>query len=186
MGRGAKPFLFRAQAVVCTATTHLRPDIVSLVVTTAPSTEQTGIDVRPAKRADLLEVYRIETDSFTQPWPFSAFEQYLGRPGFFIATGESVVGYIVADIVSNQGVPLGHIKDVAVRERARGEGVGRLLLRRAISMLEAEQVHAIKLEVRESNERAINLYRSHGFEHRRTIEGYYDDGEDALLLVRPR
>ncbi|WP_336328023.1 ribosomal protein S18-alanine N-acetyltransferase [Halovenus sp. HT40] len=153
-------------------------------MTTAPSTERTGINVRPAERADLLDVYRIETDSFTQPWPFSAFEQYLGEPGFFVAAGESVVGYIIADIVSNQGIPLGHIKDVAVREDARGNGIGRLLLRRAITMLEAQRVHAIKLEVRESNERAINLYRSHGFEHRRTIEKYYDDGEDARLLVR--
>ena len=153
-------------------------------MTTASSTEHTGITVRPAERADLLDVYRIETDSFTQPWPFSAFEQYLGEPGFFVAAGESVVGYIIADIVSNQGIPLGHIKDVAVREDARGEGIGRLLLRRAITMLEAQRVHAIKLEVRESNERAITLYRSHGFEFRRTIEEYYDDGEDALLLVR--
>jgi ribosomal-protein-alanine N-acetyltransferase len=153
-------------------------------VTTAPSTEPAEINVRPAERADLLEVYRIETESFTQPWPFNAFEQYLGNPGFFVAVGESVLGYIVADIVANQGIPLGHIKDIAVRERARGEGIGTLLLTRAINRLETEQIHTIKLEVRESNERAITLYHSHGFEHRRTIEEYYDDGEDALLLVR--
>lgn len=153
-------------------------------MTTASSTERTRINVRPAERADLLEVYRIETDSFTQPWPFSAFEQYLDEPGFFVAAGESVLGYIIADIVSNQGVPLGHIKDIAVRADARGEGIGRLLLKRALNMLEAQRVHAVKLEVRETNERAINLYRSHGFEHRRTIAGYYDDGEDAHLLVR--
>jgi ribosomal-protein-alanine N-acetyltransferase len=153
-------------------------------VTTAPSTEPAGINVRPAERADLLEVYRIETESFAQPWPFNAFEQYLGNPGFFVAVGKSVLGYVVADVVSNQGIPLGHIKDIAVHERSRGEGVGTLLLTRALNRLETEQVHATKLEVRESNERAINLYHSHGFEQRRTIEEYYDDGEDALLLVR--
>jgi ribosomal-protein-alanine N-acetyltransferase len=153
-------------------------------VTTAPPTERAGIEVRRAERADLLEVYRIETDSFRQPWPFSAFEQYLGEPGFLIAMGESVLGYVVADIVSNQGIPLGHIKDIAVREDARGNGIGQLLLRRAITKLATEGVHAVKLEVRETNERAIRLYHAHGFEQRRTIDGYYDDGEDALLLVR--
>lgn len=153
-------------------------------MTTASSTERTRVDVRPAERADLLEVYRIETDSFTQPWPFSAFERYLDEPGFFVAAGESVLGYVIADVVSNQGIPLGHIKDIAVRADARGDGIGRVLLRRALNMLEAQRVHAVKLEVRESNERAISLYRSQGFEHRRTVEGYYDDGEDALLLVR--
>ncbi|MFT4945994.1 MAG: ribosomal-protein-alanine N-acetyltransferase [Natronomonas sp.] len=189
--RGAKPLLFGGERTppdgraVRTAITHIRRRTVDSPVTTAPSTER-GVDVRPAERVDLLEIYRIETDSFTQPWPFSAFEQYLGEPGFFVAMDESVLGYIIADVVSNQGIPLGHIKDIAVQEQARGEGIGRLLLTRAISRLEAEQVHAIKLEVRESNERAIALYRSHGFEHRRTIEEYYDDGEDALLLVRPK
>ncbi|MXR50596.1 ribosomal protein S18-alanine N-acetyltransferase [Halovenus sp. WSH3] len=154
-------------------------------MTTASPPGRAGVNVRPAARADLLEVYRIETDSFAQPWPFSAFEQYLGNPGFFVAAGESVLGYVVADTVSNQGIPLGHVKDIAVRQEARGEGVGTALLRRAINLLETEQVHAIKLEVRASNDRAIELYRAHGFEYRRTIEGYYNDGEDGLLFVRP-
>lgn len=168
-----------------TATTHIGRGSVARGVTTAPPTDRAGINVRPAERADLLEVYRIETDSFTQPWPFSAFEQYLGEPGFLVAAGESVLGYIIGDTVSNQGIPVGHIKDLAVQQDARGERIGTALLRRAISLLETEQVHAIKLEVRESNERAISLYRSHDFEFRRTIEGYYDDGEDGLLFVRP-
>jgi ribosomal-protein-alanine N-acetyltransferase len=153
-------------------------------VTAVSPADQSGIDVRQAERADLLAVYRIETDSFTQPWPFSAFEQYLGTPGFLVASSESVLGYVVADTVSNQGIPLGHIKDIAVREDARGNGVGTKLLRHAIGTLEAQGVHAIKLEVRASNQRAIELYRAHDFEQRRTIESYYDDGENALLLVR--
>ncbi len=153
-------------------------------MTTAPPADQPELDIRPAERADLLGVYRIETDSFTQPWPFSAFEQYLGDPGFLVAMEESVLGYVVADTVSNQGVPLGHIKDLAVRQDARGNGVGTRLLRHAINTLESQKVHAIKLEVRRGNQRAIELYRAHGFEQRRTIDGYYDDGEDALLLVR--
>lgn len=153
-------------------------------MTTAPPADQPEVDVRPAKRTDLLAVYRIETDSFSQPWPFSAFEQYLGDPGFLVAIEESVLGYVVADTVSNQGIPLGHIKDLAVRQDARGNGVGTELLRHAIGTLESQGVHAIKLEVREGNQRAIALYRAHGFEQQRTIDGYYDDGEDALLLVR--
>lgn len=153
-------------------------------MTTAPQTDRTGVSVRPAERADLLEVYRIETDSFSQPWPFTAFEQYLGEPGFFVAAGESVLGYVIGDTVSNQGIPFGHIKDIAVRADARGDGIGTGLLRRAIDALEANGVHGIKLEVRESNERAIGLYQAHGFEHRRTVEEYYDNGENALLLVR--
>lgn len=153
-------------------------------MTTATPADSPAVNVRPAERADLLEIYRIETEAFGQPWPFGAFEQYLGEPGFLVASGESVLGYIVADIISHRGGPIGHIKDLAVHRNVRKKGIGTLLLTRAIHILESRHVQAIKLEVRESNEPAIELYRSSGFEYRKRIEEYYDDGEDALLLVR--
>jgi ribosomal-protein-alanine N-acetyltransferase len=153
-------------------------------VTTAPPEDGRPLRIRPAERADLLEVYRIESDSFPQPWPFSAFEQFLNTPGFLVAEEGAVRGYIVADTVSGRGFPMGHIKDLAVHEQHRGRGIGSGLLQRAIGRLDADGVRAIKLEVRESNDPAISLYRSFGFEHRKTLESYYDDGEDALLLVR--
>ncbi len=143
--------------------------------------------VRQAERADLLAVHRIEKSAFPQPWPFDAFERYLGEPGFLVATppaDDGVVGYVVADSVPNHGRPLGHIKDIAVRERHRECGVGTTLLERAMGVLQAAGASSVKLEVREGNDNARRLYREHGFEHRRTIPRYYSDGEHALVLVR--
>jgi ribosomal-protein-alanine N-acetyltransferase len=140
--------------------------------------------VRQAERADLLAVHRIEQASFPQPWPFEVFEQYLGEPGFLVAEDEAVVGYVVADSVPNHGQPLGHIKDIAVREGCRGEGVGSTLLQRALAVLEARGVASVKLEVRATNEGAQKLYGDFDFVHRRTVPRYYSDGEDALVLVR--
>ncbi|WP_340100331.1 ribosomal protein S18-alanine N-acetyltransferase [Salinibaculum salinum] len=142
-----------------------------------------GLRVRQAERADLLAVHRIEQVSFPQPWPFDAFERYLGEPGFLVADGEAIVGYVVADSVPNHGRPLGHIKDIAVRERHRGAGIGSTLLERALGVLDARGVSSVKLEVRESNTGAQRLYREFGFVHRRTVPRYYSDGEDALVLV---
>jgi ribosomal-protein-alanine N-acetyltransferase len=140
--------------------------------------------VRPAERADLLAVHRIEQTAFPQPWPFRAFEQYLDDAGFLVAEDGPVVGYVVADSVPNHGRPLGHVKDLAVREDRRGEGIGATLLRRALGELDSRGVGSVKLEVRESNRRARQLYERHGFVHRRTVPRYYSDGEDALVLVR--
>jgi len=140
--------------------------------------------VRTAERADLLAVHRIEQSSFPQPWPFAAFEQYLGEPGFLVAEDGSVLGYVIGDIVANHGRPLGHVKDLAVHEERRGEGIGTLLLETALAVLESEGAKSVKLEVRAENETAIELYQSQGFEHRRTVPEYYNDGEDALVLVR--
>jgi len=153
-------------------------------VTTPASAPEGTATVRQAVAADLLAVYRIEKASFPQPWPFSAFERYVGEPGFLVADIEDgVAGYVVADSVPNHGRPLGHVKDIAVHPDRRDEGLGTKLLRRVLGVLDAEGVASVKLEVRDSNDGAMELYRDFGFVHRRTIPRYYDNGDDALVMV---
>lgn len=151
------------------------------MTTAAPSTGR--LHIREAERADLLAVYRIEQEAFPQPWPFTAFEQYLGEPGFLVADDRTIAGYVVADAVSTHAAPIGHIKDLAVHEDRRREGIGTLLLTSALDVLDS-QVDSVKLEVRESNETAIELYEEHGFEYLRRLGEYYSNGEDALVMVR--
>ncbi len=152
--------------------TESRPDVV----------------VRRAVRADLLSVFRIEKRSFGQPWPYSAFEGFVGAPGFFVAEAPdaegSVVGYVVADTVEAGGVPFGHIKDLAVDPGHRRRGIGRTLLSRALVALASAGSGRVKLEVRRTNEAARSLYESFGFEPNHVVPGYYDDGEDAYVLVK--
>ncbi|WP_256685163.1 ribosomal protein S18-alanine N-acetyltransferase [Halococcus qingdaonensis] len=145
---------------------------------------------REAVRADLLAVFRIEKASFAQPWPYRAFERFLGIPGFLVVDvddgGETgaIAGYVVADSERQRGRPVGHLKDIAVDPSYRGRGIGATLLERALDAMYRQQVGRVKLEVRESNEPALALYRQYGFVHRSTATGYYADGEDALVLVR--
>lgn len=142
------------------------------------------VTVRKAVRADLLTVFRIERASFPQPWPYSAFESFLGRPGFLVAEADEVVGYVVADTVPNHGRALGHVKDLAVHPDRRDQGIGATLLERALSVLADEDAARVKLEVREGNDAAISLYRGYDFEHHHTVPRYYENGEDALVMVR--
>jgi len=166
------------------------------VTTTASGAEPPSTTIRRAVRADLLAVFQIEQASFPQPWPFSAFERFLETPGFLVAeTGgadsghdhvdrSGIVGYIVADAIPNHGTPLGHVKDLAVHPDFRRQGIGKRLLGRALTVLDSQGVGSVKLEVRANNDGAHKLYRSFGFEHCRTIPNYYDNGEDALVLLR--
>lgn len=140
--------------------------------------------VRPARQADLLSVFRIEKATFSDPWPFSAFERFLGESAFLVAERDGdIVGYVVADTMPNHGRDLGHVKDLAVRERARGAGVGSLLLRRALGELAVQGAVVVKLEVREENEPARNLYSGEGFAPMRRLPRYYSDGEAAIVMV---
>ncbi|QKY20063.1 ribosomal protein S18-alanine N-acetyltransferase [Halolamina sp. CBA1230] len=142
------------------------------------------LTIREADRADLLAVFRIEKAVFPQPWPFASFEQFLGNRGFLVALRDgAVVGYAIADLRSNNGRDLGHLKDIAVHPEAQGEGVGRALLRRVLFTLAVAGAAVVKLEVREENDVAQSLYEDVGFERVRRVPAYYDDGEDAYVMV---
>lgn len=145
-----------------------------------------AVVIRQAEQADLLDVYRIERSTFPQPWPFSAFESFVGERGFLVATlrdAPSVVGYVVSDTTPNYGRDIGHVKDLAIHPDARRRGLGRDLLHRALGALAAAGAALVKLEVRASNDAALSLYRSEGFEPLRRIPRYYEDGEDAYVMV---
>ncbi|SNZ12411.1 ribosomal-protein-alanine N-acetyltransferase [Natronoarchaeum philippinense] len=171
-------------------------------MTVTPEDSTDAVRVRDAERADLLAVHSIEKSSFPSPWPLAAFERHLSSPAFLVAVdgtadgdaaggtatesidAASVLGYVVADLVPNHGRPLGHVKDIAVHPDRRGEGVGSALLEAALTALATESVGSVKLEVRVSNESAQSLYQSFGFEPLRRVPRYYDDGEDAIIMVR--
>ncbi|TKX76014.1 ribosomal-protein-alanine N-acetyltransferase [Halorubrum sp. GN11_10-6_MGM] len=142
------------------------------------------VRVRVAERADLLAVVRIERACFSDPWPYDAFERLLDEPAFLVAErAGAVVGFVVADRTPNHGRDIGHVKDLAVHPDARGEGIGRTLLRSALVRLRSTGVAVVRLEVREGNDPARSLYADEGFEPIRRVGGYYRDGEDALVLV---
>lgn len=155
------------------------------MTTTAPDTGPAdGVVIRPAERADLLAVVRIERASFTDAWPYHQFEEFLGEPGFLVAVaGRTVVGYVVADTIDDRGWPLGHVKDLAVHADWRGRGIATRLLDRALGVLEGHGARRAKLEVRRSNDEAIGLYRRFGFQAHHLISRYYEDGEAAAVLV---
>lgn len=153
---------------------------------TSPSDtpDTSELTIREADRADLLAVFRIEKVVFPQPWPFASFERFLGDPGFIVAVRDgAVVGYGIADVSSSHERDLGHLKDIAVHPQVQGEGIGRALLRRVLLSMAVAGANVVKLEVRERNEVAQSLYDDVGFERVRRVPGYYDDGEDAYVMV---
>lgn len=164
-----------------------QPILNESVTTTEPRSDVT---VREATRADLLSVFRIEKASFAQPWPFVVIEQFLGEPGFLVATtqdgsnGETIIGYVIADTRSDSWGVRGHIKDLAVAPTHRRQGVAHHLLNRILGILATRGADRVKLEVRRSNKPAISLYEQYGFRRHHVIPGYYDDGEDAIVMER--
>ncbi len=80
-----------------------------------------------------------------------------------------------------------HITSFGVKSLYRGLGIGESLLIAAIEHAIAKSAMMITLEVRISNEIAINLYNKYGFRNRGIRKGYYSDNkEDAIIMTNDK
>jgi ribosomal-protein-alanine N-acetyltransferase len=134
------------------------------------------------KLEDVPEVTGIERASFVSPWTAGMFEAELVHPFSWhrVAVGEDgLVAFLVARFYGE----VWHVMDLAVAPEYREKGLGGALLDEFLSHVPPDE--PVVLEVRESNDRAISLYRGRGFRETGRRPHYYPDtGESALLMVR--
>jgi ribosomal-protein-alanine N-acetyltransferase len=73
---------------------------------------------------------------------------------------------------------------IAVLPEYQRDGVGYALMEEAMRSMLLHNAKECFLEVRASNTPAVKLYKKMEFEIRRTLRGYYADGEDAYIMAR--
>lgn len=144
--------------------------------------------LRPMTLDDLPQVYRIELDSFTLPWPFNSYvyeltESRVSRCYVAATSGagdrKKIVGMIVIYLIEDEA----HVATFAVQPESRHNGIGwRLLLHSLREVCQEGATHSL-LEVRTNNQSAINLYLKFGFIKVGIRKQYYaDNHEDAILM----
>lgn len=145
-----------------------------------------AIEVRRLTTADPALVDALEAlDRAVFPTPSLAVEAELARDfaWLFAATrGAELVGYLLAWRLADEL----EIHDVATAPSARRRGVGRALVEATVALARCHggspPTSAIFLEVRRGNEAAIRLYEGAGFQTVGERRGYYENGDDALLM----
>lgn len=140
--------------------------------------------IRKFVPTDLKRVFEIENMSFSQSYGINMFQQlYEMGIGFLVAEEEGyVIGYVMFWIkYENQG----HIISIAVDKNYRRQGAGTQLLVRAISILSLLHIDAIYLEVNENNTGAVDFYKNFNFKIDRTVPGYYENGDGAIIMYIP-
>lgn len=93
----------------------------------------------------------------------------------------NLVGYAILLIVLDEVT----LMDIAINPSVQGQGIGRYLLTEVLEQCRRQQLHSCFLEVRVSNQPAITLYQSLGFQLLETRKGYYPaqrGREDALMM----
>ena len=139
------------------------------------------INFREMTVDDVKDVEEIESETFSLPWTLMDFYYEVWRDDSIAIVGE-VDGKVIAYACAWISFEEADIANIAVEKNFRGQGIGRKIFAEIIRRVKLRGVTAITLEVRVSNTAAIKLYESFGLRSVGRRKGYYEDGEDALIM----
>jgi ribosomal-protein-alanine N-acetyltransferase len=152
----------------------------------------TQYTVRRFKPADMDRVLEIERASFGKDaYDRKLFAEYGRKCGslFLLAEGSRTVdGYSIACVSAKRSTLVKNIdlvaslESIAVDPRARGKGAASSLIKSTIRRLKLQEVRRITLMVRKSNAVALQFYERRGFTAVRRAPGYYENGEEGLVM----
>ncbi|MBE6742579.1 MAG: ribosomal-protein-alanine N-acetyltransferase [Ruminococcaceae bacterium] len=129
---------------------------------------------------DVADIKKIEDACFSVPWSEKSIEESLANPcsHFYIArVNNEAAGYIGIQIFSGEG----YVTNVATLPEFRKQGIAGALVERALE----NEMEFLTLEVRKSNNPAINLYSKFGFEAVGVRPKFYrEPTEDAILMTK--
>lgn len=140
------------------------------------------IEYKLMTQEHVVPVAEIEKICFSDPWSVASVTSELSNPLslWLVAEDNGVVaGYIGSQTVLGESDML----NLAVLPGYRRQGVGKRLVTELINRLSKKDVYRLTLEVRVSNEAAISLYNSMGFQPVGIRPNYYrNPREDAYLM----
>ena len=93
-----------------------------------------------------------------------------------------IVGYAI--LLSRKNSRKMRIYSFGIAETARGEGLAGKLIEVLEDITVRENRATLTLEVNDSNDAAVCLYKKHGFQQHGFRLGYYEDGGHAILMKK--
>ena len=141
--------------------------------------------LRPMRETDLDAVMEVERRAYPFPWTRGIFRDCLraGYPAWVLDHGGGLlIGYAVLSIAAGEA----HILNLCVDPGIQREGHGRRLLRTLLQVARGHRAERVFLEVRPSNDAAIALYDSEGFNEIGRRPRYYPaigGREDAIVMA---
>jgi ribosomal-protein-alanine N-acetyltransferase len=141
-------------------------------------------EIRLMQPSDLKAVAAVERAAYAYPWSLGIFRDCLlaGYYCLVLDVGRAVTGYGIMSVAAAEA----HLLNLCVHPSAQHLGYGRRLLNALLVKAQDADVDKIFLEVRPSNQVALRLYRSVGFEQIGIRPAYYQaerGREDAVILA---
>ena len=141
--------------------------------------------LRPMHASDIDSVSQIEATVYTHGWSRGIFLDCLRTEysNWVFELESCIVGYGVMSVYVGEA----HILNIAIEPSCQGYGMGRQMLTHLLRVGWRLGAQCAFLEVRASNQVALGLYESAGFNQVGTRPGYYPSPkgrEDAVIMVR--
>src|SRR5437588_2405898 len=150
------------------------------------------------READVNTVQEIEREIFATPWPRNAYYRELASRAsahYVVLRQEGNVerpsGYRIPDfdptIIGYGGMwrmyDEAHVTTIGVRRDLQHHGYGRIMFAGLVQAAYDLGAKWVTLEVRTSNDLAMQMYEGFGFKVIGRRRGYYtDNGEDAIVM----
>jgi ribosomal-protein-alanine N-acetyltransferase len=152
----------------------------------AIASPELGYVLQPVTIFDLLAIWRLEKACFGSDDAYSldTILTLMLTPHTIrikAVCDDKMVGFVAGEIDKYQN--MGWIITIGVLPEFEGRGIGKSLLETAEQEL-WHRTSAIRLTVRRSNQRAIQLYQHTGYVWVSTYHRYYRDGEDGLVMEK--
>lgn len=143
------------------------------------------MEIITASLLDLNAVNKLEHACFDKDaWPFLDIIAVLTFPDIVrlkVVEDGQIIGFVAGDMHGPDGVAW--IATIGIAPKHRRQGLGRELLRACEVKLKGDR---IRLSVRASNDGAIRLYEQEGYQRVEVWQGYYNDGEAAIVMEKQR
>ena len=134
------------------------------------------------KLEDVNQAAQLEAMNFTMPFKEKDFEEVVNNENkryIVIKIDEEIIAQAGMTIILGEA----EINNVSVKDSYKNKGYGRLIMEELFKIGNEINVEAYTLEVRKSNEVAINLYKSLGFLVEGERKNFYEKPvENALIM----
>ena len=137
--------------------------------------------IREMSKVDIDVIYLMECELFEESaWPKETLLQDLETFYFDVLEDQGqIVGYCSYMVMYEHG----DVLNIGVSQRFQRHGYGSILMDHMLTRMKDLGASVFTLEVRVSNVPAIGLYEKCGFKKAAIRRQYYQDGEDAFLMV---
>ena len=139
--------------------------------------------IRAAELTDIGAVMNLEKGSIVHPWTENDIKTLItdmNKRCLVADLDGEIVCYVGAESVLDEC----NIGNIVTDKDHRGNGYATTVLSVLLNLLKQNGIRKVFLEVENTNEPAICLYKKHGFDQYGYRRDYYGQGKDAILMSK--